>query len=115
MSVRRDLVGDLRRHSVDADEIGAEGFAGGRLEDRLDRPVLPRGEGRDRSLALDDQADRDGLDPTGREAALDLLAQERAEGVADEPIHDPACLLGVDEVLVDIARVGERLADRRFR
>ena len=59
-------------------------------------------------------ADGDGLDAPGRQAALDLLAEERAQRVADEPIDDPARLLGVDEVLVDVARMGEGLADGRL-
>ena len=42
----------------------------------------------------------------------DLPRQQRAQRVADEPVDDPAGLLGVDEVRVDVARMGERLADR---
>ena len=86
-------------------------LAGRGRQDRLDRPVLAGGEGVDLALALDDESDRDGLDATRRQAALDLLADERAERVADEAIDDPAGLLRVDEVLVDVAWVGERLAD----
>ena len=109
------LVGDIERLAVDPHELGGERVAGGRREDRLDRPVLAGGERIDLALALDDEPDRDRLDAAGRQAAADLARQQRAERVADEPVDDPAGLLRVDEVAVDVARVGERLADRRLR
>ena len=59
----------------------------------------------DLALALDDEPDRDRLHATGRQATLDLLAEERAQRVADEAVDDAARLLGVDEVHVDLARV----------
>ena len=69
----------------------------------------------DLALALDDEADGDRLDAPGRQAAADLLArQQRAQRVADQAVDDAARLLRVDEVHVDLARVRERLADRRF-
>ena len=86
--------------------------AGGRLEQRLERPVLAGGERADLALALDDHAHRDRLDAARRQAAADLARQERAQRVADQPVDDAPRLLGVDEVLVDLARVGERVADR---
>ena len=104
-------LGDLGRLAVDADEVGGERDALGRAQGDLDRPVLAGDEAPDLALAVDDDADGDGLDPTGRQAAADLARQERAERVADEPVDDPPRLLGVDEVRVDLARVGERVAD----
>ena len=83
-------------------------------DDGLDRPVLASGEAHDLALALDHEADGNGLDATRGEASLDLLREERAQGVAHEAIDDPTRLLGVDQVHVDLTRVGERLADRRF-
>ena len=105
---------DVERLAVDAHELGGERLAGCGREDRLDRPVLARREAADLALALDDQADGDRLDAPGRQAALDLLAEERAQRVADQAVDDAARLLGVDEVHVDLARVGERLLDRRL-
>ena len=67
---------------------------------------------RDLALALDDEPDGDRLDPAGRQARADLAAQERAQGVADEAVDDPPGLLGVDEVRVDVAGMGEGVADR---
>ena len=98
-----------------AHELGGEGLAGGGREDGLDRPVLAGGERLDLALALDDEADRDRLDAAGRQAAADLARQQRAERVADEAVDDAPRLLRVDEVLVDVARVRERLADRAAR
>ena len=112
--VRGRLVGDVERLAVDPDELRGERLAGRGREDRLDRPVLACRERPDLALALDDEADGDRLDPAGRQAALDLLAEERAQRVADEAVDDAARLLGVDEVHVDLARIGEGLADRRL-
>ena len=115
MAVGGRLVGDVERLAVDAHELRRERVAGRRGQDRLDRPVLAGRERLDLALALDDEADRDRLDATGRQAAADLARQQRAERVADEPVDDAAGLLRVDEVLVDVARIGERLADRASR
>ena len=69
----------------------------------------------DLAFALDDESDRDRLDPPGGQTATDLARQERAERVADQAVDDAAGLLCVDEVHVDLARVRERVADRRIR
>jgi hypothetical protein len=86
-----------------------------RSEGRLD---VPPGGGVERhplELALDDEPRRDRLDPPRREAARDLLPQDRRDLVAVEPIEDAARLLRVDEALVDVARLAERAADRVLR
>ena len=80
----------------------------GRDEDGLERPVLAGGEGADLALAIDDQPDGDRLDAPGRQPGPDLAPEQRAQRVADQPVDDPAGLLGVDEVLVDLARVRRR-------
>ena len=77
----------------------------------VDRPVLDRLEGLDLPLALDDDAQRRGLHAPGGEPALDLLPKKRADPVADQPVEHPPRLLGVDEIHVDVARAGHRLAD----
>ena len=58
-------VADVEGGSVDPHHLGREALAGGRVEQRLDRPVLAGAEGADLALALDDEADRDGLHATG--------------------------------------------------
>ena len=114
MPLGRLLVGDVERGAVDPDDLGREPFAGRRGEERLDRPVLVGGERGDLALTLDDEPDRDRLDATGRQAAADLARQERTQRVADEAVDDAARLLRVDEIHVDLARVGEGLADGRL-
>ncbi len=61
------LVG-LQCFAIDLQELGREALAGVRLEDDLDRPVLPRGEGIDLALALDDEPNGDRLDTAGGQA-----------------------------------------------
>jgi len=50
------------------------------------------------------RADRDRLDPAGGQPALDLVPQDRADLVADDAVEDPARLLRVGLVHVDLAR-----------
>ena len=64
------------------------------------------------ALTLDDEARRDRLDAAGGEPGHDLLPEHRRHLVAVEPIEDPPRLLCVDEPLVDLARLLERLLDR---
>jgi hypothetical protein len=50
----------------------------------VERPVLDWLEGLDLPLPLADDPQRGGLDSAGREAALDLFPEQRADAVADE-------------------------------
>ena len=79
-----------------------------RRQPDVDAPVLDRREASDLALALDDQAERDRLDAAGRQAGLDPPPQQRGDLVADEPVEDPARLLGVEQLQVDLARVLRR-------
>ena len=97
-------VADVDRLAVDPDDLGRERVAVGRREERLERPVLAGGERLDLALALDDEPNGDRLDAAGRQAGPDLAREQRAQRVADEAVDDPAGLLGVDEVGVDVAR-----------
>src|SRR5581483_11575641 len=103
---------DLELLALVLDDLGPERLAGLVREIRLDAPVLDGREGLDLALAIDDEAQRDGLDASGRQAVADLLPEERRHRVADEPIDDAARLLRVHEVLVDLARVLEGVLDR---
>ena len=82
---------------------------------RLDRPVLPRHEGVDLVLALDDEPERRTLYAAGRQPAAHLLPEQRREIEADEIIERPAGLLGVDELRGELSRRPDRLLDRAFR
>jgi len=85
----------------------ATGFPFGQFG--LDGPVLFGDEVLDFPLPFHDHADGDGLDPSGAEAAADFAPEERAQAVADQSVQDTARLLGVDQVHINPARVGERL------
>ena len=82
-----------------------------RREPDVDAPVLHGVEGPDLPLPLHDQSDGDGLHPAGGQAGAHLLPQDRADPVPDEPVEDPASLLGVDELQIDRARVLDGLED----
>jgi hypothetical protein len=58
-------------------------------------------KGADLALAVDDDADGDRLDASGRQAGPNLSPEQRAQRVAHQPVDDAARLLGVDEILVD--------------
>ena len=106
VALRGLAVADLGRLAVDPREVRGERRAVAVVtQGRLERPVLAGGEGADLALPLHDHAHGDGLHAAGGQAAADLARQQRAERVADEAVDDPAGLLGVDEVLVDVARL----------
>ena len=112
MALGRRLVGTRGFLAVDSNQLGGERLASGRREDRLDRPVLARREASiSRSRSTTSRTATDWTRP-GRQAAPDLAPEQRAERVTDQPVDDAPRLLRVDEVLVDVARVGERLLDR---
>ena len=98
--------------AVHGDEPGLEGA---RVEGREQIPVLGRAERHALALALHDEARRDRLHPPGREPRHHLLPEHGRDLVAVEPVEDPAGLLGVDEAVVDLSRVGEGARDRVLR
>ena len=104
-------VADLRLLAVDRRQLGAESLALRIGQQQFDGPVLARREVADLAFTLDDEADSHRLNATGRQARPHLAPEQRAERVADKPIHDPARLLSVDQVVVDRARVLERVGD----
>ncbi len=107
----RGAIADLGLGSVDPDQVGIERRAVGGDEPRRDRPVLAGREASDLPLALHDEAHRDRLDSPGREARAHLAREERAQRVPHQAIDDPARLLRVDKVLVDLPRMGEGMQD----
>ena len=95
--------------SVDRDEPRFE-RAG--LERADDVPVRRRDEAHPLALALHHQARRHRLDAAGRQPLHHLLPQDGRHLVAVEPVENPSGLLGVDEILVDLAGLRERAFDR---
>ena len=84
-------------------------------EARLDRPILAGYERLDLALAVDDQLDRDRLDPAGRKAAADLGPEQRRDLVSHQTVQDAARLLRVDAVHIDLVRMLDRVERRRLR
>ncbi|GAB3817914.1 hypothetical protein GCM10027605_69410 [Micromonospora zhanjiangensis] len=78
-----------------------------------DVPVLGAAERHPLPLALHHDPGGHRLDPPGGQAAADLAPQHRGDLVAVQPVQDPARLLGVHQVPVDLAGVGHGGLDRR--
>jgi len=96
--------------AVDAAELGrelarVESLAG--IEGRFKVPVGSDAEQHALAFTLDDESGGDRLDPAGGQPAHDLLPQHRADLVAVEAVEDAAGLLGIDQIHVDIARMGD--------
>ena len=63
-------------------------------------------------LTLHDQADGDGLYTAGGKLQDAPFPEYRRQLETDESVEDAPCLLRVDQVAVDLARVGDRVGDR---
>ena len=111
---RRFLVADFQAVELGAVQMGQtrgdRGSPGG-AEIGLDGPVFPRPEDFDLRLALADQAERDRLDPPGGTRAGQLVPEHRRQREADEVVQRAARQIGVDQSLVEFARVAQRLVD----
>ena len=81
----------------------------------VDGPVLPRRETLNLAFPLHDQPRRHRLHAASGEAAPDLLPEEGAQAVTDQPVQHASRLLGVHELHIDITGVAERFADRLGR
>ena len=123
----RSLLVELARLAAElpvGPEVAARSPRAGRRErraaprtfpDRTSRPMSHHAAARNaiRSRSrCDDEPRRHRLDATGREPAHDLLPEDRRDLVAVEPVEDAPRLLRVDEPLVDVAGLVERLLDR---
>ncbi|MBS1226673.1 MAG: pyrB [Candidatus Aminicenantes bacterium] len=105
------LVADFGLLAIDLGQRGLEGRRVRGLQPGGDRPVLLLDEGLDLVLPVADQPEGDRLDPAGGQAPGDLLPQQGADAVADEPVEDAPGLLGVEQVEIDLAEVLERGPD----
>ena len=105
----------VHRHQSGGENRRALGRAGtGGVEDRLEVPVLGRGEGDTFAFTLHDQTGRHGLHPAGRELRHDLLPQHGRNLVAVETVQDAPCLLGTDQAGVQVTGVVGRALDGFF-
>ena len=75
---------------------------------RDDRPIFARDELFDLKLPVADDAQRDRLHPPRRAGAGQLSPQDRREVEADQIVEGAARSVGVDERLVDLARIAHR-------
>ncbi len=103
------LVIDLQLFAVDAEETGIEGGSLGGVETGVEGPVFLFLELLDLALALDDEAESYGLDASGGETTADFVPQQGRDLEADEAVEDAAGLLGIDQVPIDLAGMGEGL------
>ena len=77
-----------------------------------DTEIGCRAEGDDLAFALHDQAHGDRLHAACRQRRTYLLPQHRRQLEADQPVEDAACLLGVDQVHIDRARLLDGFQNR---
>ena len=93
-------------------EFGVKGRGGVRCELGLEIPVFHGDEGKAFAFAFHDDAQGHGLDTTGGDAAFDFFPEQRGNLVADQTVEDAPCLLGVEQVAVQLAGVGQGVAHR---
>ena len=74
---------------------------------RIDGPVFFLLERLDLALALDDQPQRHGLHASGGKPAADFVPKQRRDLVTHKAVEHAACLLRVDQVAIDVARMLE--------
>ncbi len=98
--------------AVGADQPGREGRL--RLGPQMgdDRPIFARDKLFDLKLAVADNAQGDRLHPARRARARQFAPQDRRQVEADQIVERAARPVGVDERLVDLARIAHRLLDR---
>ena len=81
----------------------------------VDRPVFLRLEGTDLVFAVNDKARRDRLHTARGQTLAHFFPQQRAELIADDAVQHAPCLLRVDQILIDGARLGNGTADDVLR
>ena len=82
---------------------------------RVDRPVFLRHKGADLLLPVNHKAGRNRLHAPSGQPALDLAPKKRRQAVTHNAVQDPARLLRVNQVNINIARVVNPIADGIFR
>ena len=85
------------------------------VQQNVQRPVFLRHERADLIFAVHDQPRRHRLHASGGKPAPHLFPEERAELIADDAVKHAARLLRIDQILIDRARLGDRLAHNVLR
>ena len=98
--------------AVGADEARLEGLVARRRQRRDQRPIFLADEFLDFEFAVADKPQRHRLHPAGRARARKLAPQHRRKREADEIIERAARQIGIDQRLVDGARMLHRLGHR---
>ncbi len=101
--------------AIQADQAGFERRLGvGRRGQHGNWDAEGRGhKGHALAFALHDEPEGRGLHAAGRQTAADFLPKHGGNEVADQAVEDAARLLGLDQTLVDLARVRQGFGDRR--
>ncbi len=100
---------------IEAGEAGVEEPRAGRrsgVEGGQQIPVGRRRESHPLPFAVDHQPRGDRLHASGRQLRHDLLPQHRGDLIAVETVEDAARFLGVHQIGVELAGVGDRGRDR---
>ena len=100
---------DVGLLALDGVQISLERLPRIRRHGRVDAPVFARHERLDGLFTVADDAQRYRLHPSGAQAALNVLPQQRADFVADQPVEQTARLLRRHFVLVDATGILQRL------
>ena len=98
--------------SVGADEAGFERLVAWRRQRCNQRPIFPADEFLDFEFAVANQPQRHRLDATGRAGAGKLAPQHRRKRETDEIVERPPREIGIDQGLVDAARMVHRFRHR---
>src|SRR5207253_7236688 len=73
----------------------------------VDCPVFLLFEGLNFALAVNNQPQRNGLHAPGRESAANFVPQQGRDLISHKAVEHAPCLLRVDKIAVDIARMLE--------
>ena len=97
--------------AADARQFRTHGGRHPGAQQGLEQPVFFRLEGGALGLALHDEAQGHGLHASGGDAALDGLPEQGRDLVAHQAVQHAPGLLGIEKVLVELARMGQGLLD----
>ena len=87
-------------------QLGGKHLAGRRGgEFRIDRPVFLRNKCPNLIFPIDYQTHGNRLHTTGGQSAADFFPQERAELITHQTVQNPACLLGIDQIQIDLVGI----------